>query len=135
MAQFGSNKNAYPAEMRTQLWPLCCGISIISGFKSVGNSTPEELVKQIEDTCNAIPDHQVYAGETITPKLTFLTLNGTQMGSKAIRQAVEKAGFIQFGASTPRNAGQGLFYRDPTKTFKLTAPNGTVIDAAAACGC
>lgn len=134
-SDFRRTKDAYPADMRRQLWPLCCGASIISGFKDVGTKTPEQLVEQINSACAAIPDLQVYGGETINPQLTFLTLNGSQMASKAIRQALDAAGFVQFGASTPRNAGQGFFYRDPTNTFKLTAPSGTVIDAKAACGC
>lgn len=126
---------AYPAEMRVQLWPLCCGASIISGFKAVGNLGPEELVQQIDDTLKAVPDLQVYASEQIKPELTFLTLNGGQMASKAIRQAIERAGFVQFGQSTPRNADQGFFYRDPRGVFKLTAPTGEVVDLKAACGC
>lgn len=132
---FKRSNEAYPPEMRRQLWPLCCGASILSGFKAVGNLSPEELVASIDETLNSVPDLQVYGSETINPQLTFLTLNGDQMKSKAILTAIDKAGFVQFGASTPRNSGQGFFYRDPTKTFKLTAPNGTVIDPVVACGC
>ena len=107
----------YPEEMRTQLWPLCCGARIISGFKAAHNSTDEELVKQIEDTLKAIPDHQVYNHETMRPKLTFLTLNNGQMQSKKIMAAIEKCGFVKFAEAQPRGSKQGFFVRDESKSF------------------
>jgi hypothetical protein len=117
--QFGENTKPYPAEMRTQLWPLCCGAKIISGFKTVGNLEPAELVKQINEICDGpTPDHQVYTGEVINPKLTFLTLNSGQMQSKSIMQAIEAAGFTQFAVAAPRGSKQGFFYRDKSNTFE-----------------
>ena len=110
----------YPSEMRRQLWPLCCGASIISGFKDVGLMTEAQLVDAIEDTLDAVPDFQVFAGETIVPKLTFLTLNAGQMGSKKIMQAIEKAGFFKIGEASPRHTLQGFFVRDDSKTWKTT---------------
>lgn len=111
---------AYPAEMRTQLWPLCCGISIISGFKAVQNLTGAELVAQIKTTIDDhTPDLQVYKGEQIKPDLTLLTLNSSQMKSEKIMSAIKEAGFVQFATAQPRGSDQGLFFRDKTKSFKL----------------
>lgn len=122
MKKFGSNEKAYPAEMRTQNWPLCCGAKIISGFKSVGNKTHEELVKDIVDICdNYTPDHQIYAGEQINPKLTFLTLNSGQTGSPSIMKAVAEAGFQLFATASPRGSKQSFFVRDLSKSLKLEA--------------
>lgn len=129
---FSRSSAAYPAEMRVQLWPLCCGAKIISGFKAVQNFEPEELAKQIVDVCeNWTPDGQVYAGESLNPNLTFLTLNSGQIASKAIMSAITAAGFVQIGQGTPRNAQQGFFVRDPGKKFTVLEPKV----AAAACGC
>lgn len=111
----------YPAEMRTQLWPLCCGARIISGFKAAHMLSDEELVTEIEKTLNAIPDHQVYQGEQMRPKLTFLTLNTAQMGSAKIMDAVEKCGFVKFAVAKPRGSSQGFFVRDESKSFKSVA--------------
>jgi len=123
--KFGDNSKNYPAEMRTQLWPLCCGASIISGFKNVGNLTEDELVEQIQNICdNYIPDHQVYSQEIIRPSLTFLTLNKSQMDSKKIMNAVKKANFVQFATAKPRGARQGFFVRDKSETFNATAIAG-----------
>lgn len=108
----------FPAEMRRQLWPLCCGASIISGFKNTQTLTDEELVTQIEATCDTIPDFQVYAGETIKPQFTFLTLNSGQMGSKKIMAAIEKTGFKKIGEGSPRGSAQGFFLRDTSGTWK-----------------
>ncbi len=45
-AKFGPTFNGdFPSEMRTQLWPLCCGARIISGFKHAANLTLEDLVE------------------------------------------------------------------------------------------
>lgn len=130
--KFGDNSKSYDAKMRTQLWPLCCGAKIISGFKAVQDLEPEELVKQIVDICdNYIPDHQVFGGETINPKLTFLTLNSGQMASPKIMKAIEAAGFVQFGAGKPRGSEQGFFLRDTSKSFRLQE----LKEPAAACGC
>jgi hypothetical protein len=109
----------YPAEMRRQLWPLCCGASIISGFKSVNTLTDEELVQQINHTIDgARPDFQVYARESMMPALTFLTLNDSQMGSKKIMTAIEKCGFVKIGEGRPRGSKQGFFLRDTSKSWK-----------------
>lgn len=125
MTQFGNNDKSYPAEMRTQLWPLCCGVKIISGFKAVGNFDPKELVAKITETCDKYtPDHQVYGGETINPALTMLTLNAGQMQSKAIMEAVAAAGFTQFAKGTGRNKEQGFFYRDTSGNFQLINNDG-----------
>ncbi len=122
MKKFGDNSRPYPPEMRRQLWPLCCGAAIISGFKDVATKTCDELVAQIEDTIkNHTPDHQVYAHEEINPKLTFLTLNQGQTADKKLMEAVEKAGFVIFGTAKPRSSTQSFFVRDETKTFKLAA--------------
>ncbi len=118
--KFGDNSKPYPADMRTQNWPLCCGAKIISGFKSVGNLTVPELVKQINEICDTyVPDHQIYQGEQINPKLTFLTLNSGQMGSKAIMDAIAEAGFVKIAEAKPRGSLQGFFARDLSKTLKL----------------
>lgn len=117
-AKFGpSYEGNYPEEMRTQLWPLCCGARIISGFKAAHTSSLEELVAQIEAVLKATPDHQVYAHEGMKPKLTFLTLNSQQMASKKIMDAVQKAGFVKFAEAKPRGSAQGFFMRDDSKTF------------------
>ncbi|OYV41144.1 MAG: hypothetical protein B7Z80_02710 [Rhodospirillales bacterium 20-64-7] len=110
----------YPEEMRTQLWPLCCGARIISGFKNVQKLTDDELVKQINDTIdNAIPDLQVYGYETIQPALTFLTLNSGQMVSKKIMDAIARCGFVKFAEGNPRGAPQGFFVQDKSGTFTV----------------
>lgn len=112
-----SNK-PYPAEMRRQLWPLCCGASIISGFKEVNVLTEDELVEQINETITGyIPDLQVFSGEQMMPKLTFLTLNSTQMASKKIVSALSKAGFVKMGEGNPRGSAQGFFVQDQSLTF------------------
>lgn len=112
----------YPAEMRTQLWPLCCGAKIISGFKDVGTLTEEAMVKQINGICDEyVADHQVYTGETMIPKLTFLTLNQDQMGSKKIMAAITAAGFVQFAIAKPRSRPQGFFVRDKSESFAVVA--------------
>lgn len=118
-AQFGpSYPGNYPEEMRRQLWPLCCGASILSGFKAAHNSTTEELVEQIEKVIAAVPDHQVYSMESMKPHLTFLTLNSAQVASKKIMDAVAKAGFVKFADAKPRGSVQSFFVRDTSKSFK-----------------
>jgi hypothetical protein len=88
------NTKPYPADMRVQLWPLCCGARILSGFKNVAGKSTDEMVKMIEEQLNDyIPDGQVYIGERINPPLTFLTLNAGQASSKTLMDAVYKAGF------------------------------------------
>lgn len=123
MKTFGpAYPEGYPAEMRRQLWPLCCGASIISGFKSVGNLSNEELVKQIESTINDyIPDLQVFKGEMMQPALTFLTLNQGQWQSKKITDAITKAGFVFIGAANPRGGEQRFYVRDTSKTWRQEA--------------
>jgi hypothetical protein len=129
MKKFGENNKAYPAEMRTQNWPLCCGAKIISGFKDVGAADPEELVKQIVEICDEyVPDHQIYNGETINPKLCFLTLNQGQMQSAKITDAIKEAGFVLFAKGTGRNKEQGFWFRDSTNSFR---PAGTWAEAPA----
>lgn len=127
---------AYDATMRTQLWPLCCGAQIISGFKNVGAMTEEAMVKAINETVLAVPDHQVYAGETIIPKLTYLTLNSGQTSSPKIMSAIAAAGFVLFATASPRGQVQSFFVRDSSNTFKLaamntSAPVKTKVEAAA----
>lgn len=118
--QFGSNKTPYPAEMRTQLWPLCCGAAILSGFKDVGLMTEDELDEQIKGILTtSIADHQVYEGEVMRPKLTFLTLNSSQLQSPKIMKAVKTAGFVQFAVAKPRGGDQGFFVRDLSNSMKL----------------
>jgi hypothetical protein len=120
-----SYQGSYPEEMRTQLWPLCCGARIISGFKAAHNSTLEDLVEQIEAVLKAVPDHQVFHGEQMCPKLTFLTLNSGQMGSKKIMDAVTKCGFVKIAEAKPRGSVQGFFVRDDSKSWV------SVVDPAA----
>lgn len=116
------NDKPYPADMRRQLWPLCCGASILSGFKDIQKLTDDQLVAQINDTIdNYHPDLQVFFGEHMQPKLTFLTLNSGQMGSKKIMDAIKKAGFVQFAVAAPRGAPQGFFVQDKSKSFKAVA--------------
>ena len=118
-AKFGPTYNGnYPEEMRTQLWPLCCGARIISGFKAAHLSTEEGLVEQIVKVLQAVPDHQVYTHEQMKPNLTFLTLNSGQMGSKKIMDAVTKAGFKKFAVAKPRGQAQGFFVRDDSNTYE-----------------
>lgn len=120
-------QNDYPDEMRRQLWPLCCGASIISGFKAVNGLTEEELIKDIEDSVKMVPDMQVFGGEQINPKFTFLTLNSGQMGSKKIMACIEKAGFFLIGVGAPRSSKQGFFLRDDTNgTWQPTANTDAV---------
>lgn len=132
MLKFGDNSKPYPADMRRQLWPLCCGASIISGFKKINTQTPvDEIVKQINDTITQyVPDHQVYAYETICPKLTYLTLNQQQAGMQNLREAVDKAGFVLFATASPRCTTQHFFVRDESKTFKLIQQEGVAAKAA-----
>jgi hypothetical protein len=114
-----SFKGNFPEEMRRQMWPLCCGFSILSGFKSVNNLTNQELVDQIEYICTKPrPDFQIYAKENMRPAMTFLTLNGDQMQSKKIMNAIEKCGFKLIGTGRPRGGSQGLFLRDTSGTWK-----------------
>ncbi len=125
---------SYPANMRRQLWPLCCGASILSGFKDVMKLTEDKLVKQIMDTINnEVPDLQVFAGEAMKPKLTFLTLNSGQMASKKIMDAIKAAGFVKIGAGSPRGAQQGFFVQDTSGTFTTEAvKNGVAVKEAVA---
>jgi len=120
-AQFGpSFKGDFPPEMRRQMWPLCCGMSILSGFKSVNNLTDEELVEQIEGICTTSrPDFQIFAAENMRPAMTWLTLNASQMASQKIMKAIKKCGFVLVGSGRPRGSEQGLFLRDTSKTWKL----------------
>jgi len=130
--QFGSNAKSYPSDMRVQLWPLCCGATILSGFKDTSTLTPEALVQQIKDTMQAIPDHQVFAGETITPKTIWVVLNGSQCKSPKITGALETVGFREV-AECMLNSGIGKFYvYDGTKTFKITytEPESSAVKAA-----
>jgi hypothetical protein len=130
---------AYPANMRRQLWPLCCGASIISGFKDVNKLTEDELITDINASVAMVPDMQVFAGETINPKFTFLTLNSGQMGSKKIMDCIDKAGFFLVGIGNPRGGAQGFFLRDDTsgtwmptgntKTERVTDIAGTPVKA------
>jgi hypothetical protein len=108
----------FPPEMRRQMWPLCCGASILSGLKSVNVLTDEELVEQLTHTVTVPrPDFQIFAGEHMKPHLTFLTLNSTQMGSKKIMDAIAKVGFVKIGEGKPRGSPQGFFLRDTGGTF------------------
>lgn len=119
-AKFGPTyPGHYPAEMRTQMWPLCCGARIISGFKSVAQLSDAELDEQIKGTLNAVPDLQIFSGETMKPNFTFLTLNSAQMTSKKITDAVERAGFKLIFTGKPRGSEQGFYLRDTSATFKL----------------
>jgi hypothetical protein len=119
---FGPSPNGpYPSEMRTQLWPLCCGASIISGFKAVATTPVPEIVAQIKEVLQAVPDHQVFKGEQMMPKFIFLTLNSSQMASKNIMDAITEAGFVKIGSGKPRGSDQGFFLRDDSKTWKPAA--------------
>lgn len=111
----------YPSDMRRQLWPLCCGASILSGFKAVNGMTETELDESIKNACEAArPDFQVFQGENMKPKFTFLTLNQGQMQSPKIMSAIERAGFFEIGRGTPRGGSQGFFLRDTSGTWKPT---------------
>lgn len=110
----------YPAEMRTQLWPLCCGARILSGFKDVGKLSEDELVEKINDIIdNYVPDHQVFHFEKMMPKLIWLTLNSEQMNSKKIMNAVKKCGFKLVLTAKPRGHRQGFFVKDQSNTVKV----------------
>lgn len=111
----------FPSEMRRQLWPLCCGASILSGFKNVNSLTPEQLVEQINDVINkVVPDFQVFKGEQMKPNFVFLTLNSGQMNSPKIMNAIKKCGFMELGRGQPRGSPQGFFLLDRFKTWKAT---------------
>lgn len=118
MTQQTFKGQSFPEAMRTQLWPLCCGAKILSGFKQTHGMTVDELVKEINTQLDALPDFQVYAGEQINPKLTFLTLNAGQMGSSKIMEAVEKCGFVKIFEVKPRGLAQGFFIRDMSNSYK-----------------
>ena len=110
----------FPPEMRRQMWPLCCGMSILSGFKDVAMLTEDELVQQIEYICTKPrPDFQIFAAEEMRPAMTWLTLADHQMASKKIMDAIEKCGFTLVGTGQPRGKPQGLFLRDTSKSWKL----------------
>lgn len=114
-------KGHYPDDMRRQLWPLCCGASILSGFKKVNVLSDEELIADINTVLSPtgpVPDLQVFGHETMKPKLTFLTLNQGQMASKKIMDAIKKCGFVKIGEASPRAAPQGFFVHDTSKTWK-----------------
>jgi hypothetical protein len=111
--------NNYPSEMRRQMWPLCCGASIVSGFKNTAKFSLEELVEEIEYVCKVpIPDFQIFAHEDFKPHMTFLTLNSEQMASQKLMQAIEKAKFVKIGEASPRYSSQGFFLRDTSNTWK-----------------
>lgn len=117
-----SYPGSYPSEMRTQLWPLCCGARIISGFKDAANYSHEELVSKINSIIDeSVPDHQVFGGEQMMPKLVFLTLNSSQTASKKIMAAVNEAGFVKFGEGKPRGHVQSFFIKDMSNSFKTVA--------------
>jgi len=132
---------SYPSDMRRQLWPLCCGAAIISGFKNVNQLSDDELVADIEACVKTVPDMQVFGGETINPKFTFLTLNSGQTGSPKIMAALDKADFFLIGTGTPRGGKQSFFLRDDTpgswspvmntKHDRVTDINGVKIAAKA----
>jgi hypothetical protein len=113
ITQTFGNKS-YPADMRRQLWALCCGASIISGFKNVAKLTEDELVNDINACCAKVPDMQVFGGEQINPKFTFLTLNEGQASSEKIINAITRCGFFLIGTGRPRGALQHFYLRDDT---------------------
>lgn len=116
------NAKPFPSEMRRQLWPLCCGAAILSGLKHAGNMSDDDLVAEINFVINdTLPDFQVYQGEQMKPKLTWLTLNSGQMASKKIMACVEKAGFVKVAVASPRGSPQGFFVHDTSNTFKVIA--------------
>lgn len=108
----------YPSEMRTQMWPLCCGARIISGFKNVATLNDAQLDQAIKDTLAAIPDHQIFSGETFKPAFTFLTLNSGQTASPKLMAAVERAGFKLIFTGSPRGSKQSFFLLDTSGTYK-----------------
>jgi hypothetical protein len=108
----------YPDQMRRQLWPLCCGASILSGFKHVHGLTDAQLVDLINKTLAEVPDFQVFKGEDFKPKCTFLTLNHDQMASKKIMNAIKKCGFVKIGEAQPRYGTQGFFLLDTSNSWK-----------------
>jgi len=119
-SKFGPTYNGhYPEEMRTQLWPLCCGARIISGFKAAHMLSPKELDEKIQEVIKAVPDHQVFSHETMKPNLIFLTLNAGQMASKKLVDAVQRSGFVKFAEAKPRGTSQGFYILDMSKTFKV----------------
>ncbi len=111
----------FPEPMRRQLWPLCCGAAILSGFKDIAGLSEEELDKRISAVFDELPDFQVYAGEQMNPRLTFLTLNSGQVSSKKIMGAVTRAGFVLIGTGAPRGSTQSFFVRDTSKSWKSAA--------------
>lgn len=114
---------SFPESMRRMVWPLCCGFSILSGFKSANFLSEEELLLDIETCCSINGkksprlDFQVFGGEMMDPNITFLTLNSSQMASEKIMKAIGKAGFVRIGIGRPRGSDQGLFMLDRNGTF------------------
>lgn len=122
----------YPSEMRRQMWPLCCGASILSGLKRAHELTQPELVAEINRVINdTLPDLQIFAGEQMRPHLTFLTLNSTQCASPKIMAAIEECGFVLLGKGKPRGGEQQFFVRDTSNSFSSAAVvNGKALKAA-----
>jgi hypothetical protein len=121
-AEFGPTfKGNFPPEMRRQMWPLCCGMSILSGFKSVNEISEDELIEQIEYVCTKPrPDFQIFVHEQMKPAMTWLTLNADQMKSQKIMKCIDKCGFKMVGYAKPRGRPQGMFLRDTSGTWTIT---------------
>jgi len=113
-----NNLNPYPEEMRLNLWPLCCGASILSGFKHVPGIDDDELHKQLDAVLESVPYNQVYKNEQMRPQVQFVVLNATQMGSPRIVKAVTDRGFRAI-ATFARTGKITLFVRDLNNSFKL----------------
>lgn len=112
---------AYPEDMRTQLWPLCCGAKTLSGFKQAHKYTDAAaMAKAITEALAVTPDLQVFVGESINPQTCFVTINGQQSASPKITEALKLAGFLQFAKGTTRNHGQTFWVRDTAGAFELT---------------
>ncbi len=78
--------------VKSSIWHRCCGAKVIHDF--VGGVDQQALTTIMA----AVPDNQVYAGETLNPKLAFAALNESQMGH-APEQLLLEAGFVEFLAA------------------------------------
>lgn len=114
---------SFPVETRTQLWPLCCGATILSGLESpdVTLLSPDALTELIRSNLeDYIPDFQVVAHmKQGCSAVVWLTLNKTQMSSAKLVNAVKANGFVPVAWNMSMGGGITYFVRDLGGNFKL----------------
>lgn len=119
-----ANLNPYPAELRAQLYPLCCGFTVISGFKDAGSKTEAGLTEELQTVMKKVPYNQVYTGEKMMPKTFSLVLNTSQMGSPKIVNAVRAAGFMPVATWTGWSGKLTMWINGPD--FESLIPVGAL---------